>query len=243
MTQRPSNADVDLSAEPPDAAEWVRLALSIIAQEIERKPPPGGGGARAALATIREPAFKTKVAKAVLMVQRMKATDKGEWTRSFRYGALSPRHRALAAKIAAALTRLRAAIRPLETDPFSSLNWELRYIEAGDVIDFPMSTDEMEKWRRHFQSIVDTKVRAGSRFDGRKGLAVKRAADLLLDLGLPLSRTRHGAFDQLSATLWGEPDADFSHYLGEYAKMLERLRLKRLEREAERAASRQPRRG
>ena len=74
MTRRPSNrSDPGLSA-----AELVRTALDIIEQEIRRKPPLGG--ARAPLAVIREPAFQTKVMKAVLMVQRMKATDKGEWT-------------------------------------------------------------------------------------------------------------------------------------------------------------------
>lgn len=239
MTRRPSNrSDPDLSA-----AELVRTALNIIAEEIERRPPQDG--APAALAVIREPAFQTKVEKSLADVQKWKATDKGEWNELFRHGALSPRHQAVAAKIAIALNSLRAAIRPLETaPPFGPLNWSLRYTEPGAIIDFPMSTDEIEKWRSHFQSIVDTKVRAGSRFDGRKLAAVRSAATLLEALGLSLSQTRHGAFDRLSATLWGEPDADFLHYLGEYAKVPERARLKHLERTAERArASRHPRRG
>jgi hypothetical protein len=232
MTRRRSSASVP--DQETDAAELVRLALEVIEEEIRRKSPRGG--APAALAMIREPVFETKVAKALAYVQRMKSTDKGEWTELFRHGALSPRHRAVAAKIAAALSRLRAAIRPLEAaPPFGSLRWGLRYKESGAIIDFPMSTDEIEKWRSHFHSIADSKVRAGSRFDGRKLAPVRSAAALLGPLGLPLSLTRHGAFDQLSAILWGEPDADFSHYLTEYANLPERARLKRLEREAKRA--------
>ena len=94
MTQRPSNRSdpEDLNTRQRDEQELVRLALETIAGEIRRKPPQLG--APRALAMIREPAFQTKVAKAVEEVQRWKSTTKPEeWGYSMRYGVLTAQHR------------------------------------------------------------------------------------------------------------------------------------------------------
>ncbi len=225
LTRRPSNRpEPDLSASQRNE-ELVQSALGIIRQEIGRKPPQGG--APRALAMIREPAFKSKVAEAVEKVQDWKVTTKPEeWDRT-RYGVLTAQQRKVAANIAAALRRFCVALRPLDSDTDAAFKLRL-WTETGDFsIDFPMDRVELKKWQQHYQGIANEKVRAGSSYDGRKSVAVSQAAELLKAVGLPLAQTRNGAFEQLSAILWGKPAAHFLRYLKEFKKF-ERARARLL---------------
>jgi len=174
MTQRQSNrSDPGLKAKERNE-ELTRQALKIIDQG---------------------PALKSMVEEDVEYVQRVKATKKAEWDDSLRHGVPSKHARRAAAKIAAALYRLRLATKPLEEgSPDISLRYDLRRTTySGLLIDFPIDNETLEEWRKHFQEIADIKVRVPSRFDARKLQAVRCAADLLIAAGLPLShdqRTR-----------------------------------------------------
>jgi hypothetical protein len=148
------------------------------------------------------------VEQAVVSVQRAKATQKTQWTYNLRYGhAVTAKERNAADKAATALKRVLPALRSVANDRQFALD------------DHPIDLAALEKLLRHLQTIADSKVRAGSRFDARKLFAVQKAAVLLRACGKPLTMTRHGAFDQLAATLWGDPEADFLHYLREYMKL------------------------
>jgi hypothetical protein len=224
MTRRPSSrSDPDLSASQRNE-ELGRLALDIIAQEIRRSARSRAPGA---LAAIRQPTFKTKVQKAVAHVQNMKTTKKSEWDYRIRYPVLTAQQRKVAANIAAALSRLRVAIKPLETGPGTLLDWKLSLdIEDSDPVHFPMDRAEVEKWLKHFREVAATKVRRGSPLDVRKLVAVQTAARLFRAAGLSLNQTRNGAADQLSAILWGDPETPFEHYVEEFIKS-ERARARR----------------
>ena len=219
MTPRRSPAP-ELSASQR-SEELVLTALNIIEQEIRRRRSRAPAGA---LAMIREPTFKSRVATAVEETQRWKATTKPEeWGYSMRYGVLTAQQRDAAAKIAAALNRLRVAFKPFESNTLERglvLDMKLeRVTETYHRIEFPLTGAELTKWQQHFQEIADAKVRPGSSFDGRKSVAVHYAADLLRAVGLPLAQTHNGTFEQLSAILWGgEPDTHFERYLKAFIK-------------------------
>jgi hypothetical protein len=199
-------SDPNLNA---DQQEIARQALDLIRHELERKGR--------SLSIIQDPAFVSEVKWAVKEVQTMKTTDKAEWGESLEYGVLTAQQRKVAANIAAALSKLIVAFKPVDDDPGDWLRVKLRVklrleTETHDL-DFPMGSAELEKWQRHYQRIANMTVRQGSPYDARKRIATQAAAALLRAVALPLSKTRHGVYEQLSAILWGEPGADFSEFL------------------------------
>jgi hypothetical protein len=178
-------------------AELVELALDIIG---------------------RGSALKSKVEQAVDYVQRMKTTRKSAWSYNLRYGVITVQQRYAAEKIAASLRSLKGALKPLETDRRLRRHLQIE-TESGEFMDFPLDRGAIERWEKHAQKVADTKVREGSKFDARKLLAAQQAAGLLDAAGLRLNQTRNGKFDQLAAILYGEPAADFRHYLGQYMRL------------------------
>jgi hypothetical protein len=169
-----------------DSAELVRQAMDILSKGVVVVD-------------------RAKVERAFKIVQRAKRSRKENWTTNLRYlYAVTAKQRDAAEKAAVGLQRTLNALRPVAND------FQLRVDDQ--VIDLA----PLEKLRQHLQAVAESEVRPSSPFDARKRIAVQEAAYLLEAAGIDLTTTRHGEFDNLSATLWGDPDVDFQELLIEY---------------------------
>ena len=160
MTPRRSSAP-ELSASQRNEERFT--ALNIIEQEIRRRRSRAPAGA---LAMIREPTFKSRVATAVEDTQRWKATTKPEeWGYSMRYGIRQHGNATQPLRLRPALNRLRVAFKPFESNtPERGLVLDMkleRVTETYHRIDFPLTGAESMNGQQHFQEIADAKVRPG----------------------------------------------------------------------------------
>jgi hypothetical protein len=136
----------------------------------------------------------------------LRDTKKEDWNESLRYlHDVTAKERNASRKAIAGLRRAIAAL----TLVASRLE-----IKTDHPIEDAVAS--LEALRQQLQPVADSPVRAGSPFDARKRWAVRGAAELLKEVDKPLTTSRHGDFERLSAILCGDPDADFQEFVIEY---------------------------
>jgi hypothetical protein len=116
-------------------------------------------------------------------------------------GRRTKKGKAAARRLAAALQRVRTALRSNDLVPRLGLPW-------------PLHEGVLERWILRCEAIASGKRRPNENTEigASERMAASLAYALMRKYGRPVSTTKRGPFERLAAALWGHATANFHHH-------------------------------